>query len=175
MRLATAGPGLCRTVAWGSWDEGLGRNESRTFLDVAQMGDCAQERNAEKSLRDDGSDFERVKVLVFLLREDLLHGPAQSSKTGAAEHRRARFVGAVEEVPMSGFDATRERRAIRTGDDLPAGEESVTGDRQIRGESGGVSDKDDCVFVVVKHLGAPVLERIAAGEPGLDEPALAVG
>src|SRR5467141_1161464 len=106
---------------------------------MSGMGGDTHERDTEETFRNDFRNLQRVKLLPFLLRQNTLHCPAQSSWLVAPQDGGSYFTGQVEKIPFHALDVASQRRAINTLDDSPPRQESFTFDRQVR--------RQTCVFL----------------------------
>src|SRR5438046_5695824 len=113
------------------------------------------ERNAEESFRNDFRNLQRVKLLPFLLRQNTLRCPAQSSWLVATQDGGSYFTGQIEKIPIHALDVVSQHRAINTLDDSPSRQEGFTFDRQVRRQTCVFLDQNGPCTISVWHLSFP--------------------
>src|ERR1700738_18501 len=80
--------------------------QSNTELNMPRVSGNSQERNAQKPFRRDLCNLQCVKpkAMTFLLSENTLHGPAQSSGSLAPQDGCPDLACQIEKVPVRSFN-----------------------------------------------------------------------
>ena len=110
------------------------------------MGSNTHKRNAQEPFRNNFREFQGIKLLPFLFRQNTLHCPSQGFWPVATQDGSSGLTGQLEKVPVRSLDLLGQRIAIEISNDSPARQEGFTLNRKRCWQR--------CVFLDENSLGS---------------------
>src|SRR5712692_2193528 len=97
---------------------------------MSRMGGNAHKRDAQEPFRNHSRNLQRVKLLLLLLSQNTLYGPAQGPRPVTTQDGSSGLTRQVEKVPIRALDFSGERVAVEVLSDSPARQERFALDRK---------------------------------------------
>ena len=119
------------------------------------MGGNTHERNAEEPFRNDFRDFQGVKLLSLLFRQDTRDCPAQGSLPLTTKGDCPDLARQLEEVPPRFLDFSTKFVPIEISDCSPARQEGFTFERQVCRQRCVFPNQNGPCSISVWHLSCP--------------------